>query len=288
MEIKKLLKEGTAYLAYHGIPFYEREAAYILMDLLGFATRAQLFEISWVSESMLLEYRKRLQKRGQRCPTAYVHGSICFFGLKLHVDARVLIPRVETELLIEHIVTYVSFHPEIHTFYDVCCGSGCLGLAIKKSCPHLEVVLSDICSQAVSVAKENAVNNHLDVEILLGDLFDPYVSPGDAFVCNPPYLSYREIIQSDPEVRCYEPWQALVGGSTGLEFYERIAQELPKVLALQGVGWLEIGYNQGREVQNIFSKQGISGNVYQDLAGWDRIFFLEIDQRDPVSSRVYS
>ncbi|WP_100933994.1 peptide chain release factor N(5)-glutamine methyltransferase [Candidatus Chlamydia corallus] len=288
MEIKKALEEGAAYLNYYGVPLSDCEALYMLMDLLGVSSKAKLLDLAEIDQTMLEEYRKRLSLRGQRCPTAYVHGTVSFLGLRLQVDSRVLIPRTETELLAEHIIDYLSSHSKIQTFYDICCGSGCLGLAIKKRCPYIDVVLSDICPQAVAVANDNAKRNGLDVKILLGDLSSPYVSPADAFVCNPPYLSFNEIIHTDPEVRCYEPWKALIGGATGLEFYERIAQELPRILTPTGLGWLEIGSSQGKSVKNIFLKNGICGRLYQDFSGRDRIFFLEMDGRDPVSSAVYS
>ncbi|SPN73280.1 Release factor glutamine methyltransferase,N5-glutamine S-adenosyl-L-methionine-dependent methyltransferase,Methylase of polypeptide chain release factors,protein-(glutamine-N5) methyltransferase, release factor-specific,Methyltransferase small domain [Chlamydia serpentis] len=288
MEIKKVIEEGIAYLDYYGVPLSHSEALYILMDLLGLSSRAKLLDLFEINASMLHEYQNRLVIRARRYPTAYLHGKTNFLGLTLNVDSRVLIPRAETELLAEYIIKYLMLHSEIQTFYDICCGSGCLGLAIKKYCPHVDVVLSDICPKAIAVAKINAESHGLDVKILLGDLFAPYDSPADAFVCNPPYLSFNEIIRTDPEVRCYEPWKALIGGPTGLEFYERIAQELFKILIPKGVGWLEIGYNQGKSVQNIFLKKGIGGRIYQDLSGHDRIFFLEMDPRDPVSSTIYS
>ncbi len=283
METKRILREAAAYLKCCGVAFPDREAADVLMDFLEIRSRAQLASIT-LDEHLIPAYWERIQKRAQRYPTAYIHGSVHFLGLHLEVDSRVLIPRMETELLAEQIVKYLSDHPHIQTFYDVCCGSGCLGLSIKKYCPNIQVILSDICSKAVAVAKTNAFKNNLNVEILNGDLFAPYSCPGDAFVCNPPYLSFDEILHVDPEVRCHEPWKALVGGSSGLEFYERIANELNTILLPRGVGWLEIGYKQGSSVKRIFANRGISGNIYQDLSGCDRIFFLENHASDAVSS----
>ncbi len=281
--MKKILKEAGEYLAYCGVASPDREASDILMDLIGATSRAHLASVSLDSE-MLELYWSRINKRAKRFPTAYIHGSVSFLGLQLEVDPRVLIPRLETELLAERIIKYLGNHPNIQRFYDVCCGSGCLGLSIKKYCPNVEVILSDICPQAVAVAKANASKNHLHVEILTGDLFTPYSALADAFVCNPPYLSFSEVIQADPEVRCHEPWKALVGGCSGIEFYERIAQNLNSILRPKGVGWLEIGYQQGQRVKEIFSSRGVSGCLYQDLSGWDRIFFLENHASDTVSS----
>ncbi|MEF9520144.1 peptide chain release factor N(5)-glutamine methyltransferase [Chlamydia crocodili] len=283
METKRLLREASAYLEYRGVAFPDREAADILMDFLGISSRTQLATIL-LDEGLIPIYWDRIQKRASRYPTAYIHGSVNFLGLHLEVDSRVLIPRMETELLAEQIVKYLSKHPHIQTFYDVCCGSGCLGLSIKKYCPDIKVILSDICPKAVAVAKANAFKNNLNIEIFNGDLFSPYSCPGDAFVCNPPYLSFDEILRADPEVRCHEPWKALVGGNSGLEFYERIADDLNSILSPRGVGWLEIGYKQGIAVKRIFANHGISGSVHQDLSGCDRFFFLENHASDTVSS----
>ncbi|MEF9497513.1 peptide chain release factor N(5)-glutamine methyltransferase [Chlamydia sp. 04-14] len=283
METKRILREAAAYLKYCGVAFPDREAADILMDLLEISSRAQLVSVL-LNDDLIPIYWERVQKRARRYPTAYIHGSVHFLGLHLEVDSRVLIPRMETELLAEQIIKYLIKHPHIQTFYDVCCGSGCLGLSIKKYCPDIKVILSDICPKAVAVAKANAFKNNLNVEILSGDLFSPYSFPGDAFVCNPPYLSFDEILNADPEVRCHEPWRALAGGNSGLEFYERIASDLNSILSPRGVGWLEIGYKQGNAIKRIFSNYGVSGSIHQDLSGYDRFFFLENHASDTVSS----
>ncbi|CAG9045852.1 Release factor glutamine methyltransferase [Chlamydia abortus] len=283
METKKILKEAAAYLEYCGVVFSDREAVDILMDVLGITSRAQVLSVRLNADTLHV-YWTRIQKRAERFPTAYIHGSVRFLELDLEVDSRVLIPRMETELLAEKIIQYLTQHPHIQTFYDVCCGSGCLGLSIKKYCPNVQVILSDICPKAVAVAKINASKNHLQVDVLEGDLFAPFSCPADAFVCNPPYLSFDEIMQTDPEVRCHEPWKALVGGSSGLEFYERIARDLDTILCPGGVGWLEIGYSQGERIKRIFANHGVHGSIHQDLSACDRIFFLENHASDTVSS----
>lgn len=285
--MRTILKEARTFLESRGIVFPDREAEDILMDMLGESSRAALGGMN-LSDDQLREYWRRLYRRGSREPTAYIHGSVNFLGLVLRVSPAVLIPRQETELLAERIISYLHAHPSISLFYDVCCGSGCLGLAIQRFCPWVTVVLSDICPYAVAIAKENAQRNNIDVNVMTGDLFAPFARPADAFVCNPPYLSFREIMLADPEVRCHEPWKALVGGRSGLEFYQRIADELDRGLCDSGVGWLEIGSSQGQLVSSIFFNKGVAGVVYQDLAGLDRIFFLEKHVNDPVSSGGYS
>ncbi|AAC67614.1 peptide chain release factor N(5)-glutamine methyltransferase [Chlamydia trachomatis] len=281
--MKKLLREASEYLLSRGIRFPQREAEDILMDLLEISSRSALHQAKLSSEEQSL-YWKRLRKRGDRCPTAYIHGKVHFLGVELQVTPQVLIPRQETEIFVEQIIGYLQMHKEKTTFYDVCCGSGCIGLAVRKHCPHVRVTLSDISPEALAIAESNARSNALAVDFLLGDLFDPFSFPADVLVCNPPYLSYKEFFESDPEVRCHEPWKALVGGVSGLEFYHRIATHIHKILVSGGVGWLEIGSTQGEDIKQIFHAKGIRGRVLKDYAQLDRFFFLENQANDAVSS----
>ncbi|MBQ8498453.1 peptide chain release factor N(5)-glutamine methyltransferase [Chlamydia sp.] len=281
--MKKLLREASDYLSSRGIRFPQREAEDIMMDLLRVSSRGALYHIELSNHEQNV-YWKRVQKRGTRCPTAYVHGRVSFLGIELLVTPQVLIPRQETEIFVEKIIGYLQAHREKVSFYDICCGSGCIGLAVKKLCPHVHVVSSDISSEALAVARSNAERNGLSIHFLQGDLFEPFDAPADVFVCNPPYLSYKEFFESDPEVRCHEPWKALVGGASGLEFYHRIAADIDKILVPGGIGWLEIGATQGEYVKEIFQLRGIKGQVLKDYAQLDRFFFLENQASDPVSS----
>lgn len=287
MTTRNILKKAAEYLQFRGVLFAEREAEDLLLDFLGKSSRSALWSTVLSPQQQRL-YWERVYLRGTRVPTAYIHGSVNFLGLSLKVGPEVLIPRQETEILAERIIQYLAYSPQVSVFYDVCCGSGCLGLAVKAHCPHVKVVLSDICPKAASLARKNAELNQLDVDVLEGDLFAPFDAPADAFVCNPPYLSLKEIFSVDPEVRCHEPWKALLGGISGLDFYYRIARDLKQILLPGGVGWLEIGATQGECVKEIFNKIGVSGELYQDYAGLDRIFFLEYQEYDPVSYDGYS
>lgn len=282
--MKKLIREASEYLESRGVRFPQREAEDIMMDLLGVPSRGILYGLRCLSDQAQEAYWKCVKKRGSRYPTAYIHGKVCFLGVELQVSPQVLIPRQETEVFVEKVIEYLQTHKEKKIFYDVCCGSGCIGLAVKKHCPHVHVVLSDVCPKALAVARSNAERNGLLVHFLLGDLFEPFSAPADAFVCNPPYLSYKEFFESDPEVRCHEPWKALVGGVSGLEFYRRIAAHIREILVPGGVGWLEIGSTQGESVKQIFCSKGIRGQVLKDYAQLDRFFFLENQASDAVSS----
>jgi release factor glutamine methyltransferase len=163
------------------------------------------------------------------------------------------------------------------SLWDLCTGSGVLGIALKKAAPRLMVTLSDIDPAVLSLAEENARLNGVEIEGVAGDLLAPFEGRKvDAVVCNPPYISAKEYLDLDPSVRDYEPKQALVGGERGTEFYERLAEELPSHLEPGGQLFLEIGASQGEVVKKIFNKEPWkNGELIQDWSGKNRFFFLE-------------
>ncbi len=203
-------------------------------------------------------------------PLEYKLGSIDFYGCKLKIDPRVLIPRQETEILVDHITKKLRGN----SLWDVCTGSGCIGIALKNKFPHLQVSLSDLSWDALDLAKENAQG--LDIEILHGDLLAPFQGrKTDHIVVNPPYISEKEYFTIDPSVRDFEPKMALVGGEKGVEFYERLAADLPPFLNPKAQVFLEIGYNQEEPLNQIFSSQIWKKECLKDWSGKSRFFFLE-------------
>ncbi len=221
--------------------------------------------------SILREWLKRTLKNE---PLEYITGEVDFFDCKIKVDPRVLIPRPETELLVDLIAKKIK---DTKSLWDLCTGSGCIGISLKKKFTHLDVVLSDISSDAIALAKENAERNGVDVTLCTGDLFAPFVGKRtDLIVCNPPYVSSSEFLTLDPSVRDFEPRMALVGGERGSDFYERLALEAPNYLESGGWMFLEIGDRQGALVKEIFSSTVWKQiQLFQDLSGKDRFFFLE-------------
>ena len=207
-------------------------------------------------------------------PLEYILGEVEFYGCKIKVDRRVLIPRPETELLIDHIAKRLRGSAA----WDICTGSGYIGIALKKKFPHLSVTLSDLSADALALATENALLNQVDVEILQGDLTLPFRGrKADLVAVNPPYVSRNEYDSLDPSVRDFEPEMALVGGGRGTEFFERLASELPPFLNPGAQLFLEIGATQGQAVQNIFSSPiWRKRELHSDWSGKDRFFFLEI------------
>ena len=210
-------------------------------------------------------------------PKEYEIGEIEFLGCKIKVTPDALIPRVETEFLPEHAAPYIESNK---TAWDLCTGTGCIGLSIKKMFPTLSVTLSDLSPKCVKLAKENALRNGLDVQIVQGDLFEPFEGQkADYIFCNPPYISKKEFETLDASVKDYEPHMALVGGEDGLEFYRRIAACYQDYLNPNGKLFFEIGTGQGPAIIKIFN----GGKIIQDLAGHDRYFILEFSTLSMLS-----
>jgi release factor glutamine methyltransferase len=228
-----------------------------------------------IVEEELDQIRPRLQRLASGEPIEYILGKIDFFGCAIRVDPRVLIPRQETEILLDHIVKRVGAS---QTAWDICTGSGCIGISLKKKLPALSVTLSDLSADALIVAEENARTNGVEVEILQGDLLTPFRGrKADLVAINPPYVSVNEYFSLDRSVSDFEPKMALIGGERGTEFYERLSLELPDYLNPGARVFLEIGSTQGEAVQKIFSSPVWKRQeVVLDWAGKTRFFFLEL------------
>lgn len=269
-----VLKLSTSYLQDRKIERARRMAEELLAHTIGMKRIDLYLQYDRpVDEGELTKLRDLLKRAGKGEPVAYILGEVPFHGCMIRVDSRVLIPRPETELLVDLIL---KTKPEKRV-WDLCTGSGCVGIALKKARPDLEVVLSDVSLEALELASENARLNQVDVACLHGDLFAPFAGlTADLIVSNPPYISPKEYLSLDPSVRDFEPKTALVAQRDGLAFYERIEAEIKPFLAPGGFLWLEIGSGQGASLMKIFnSKSWKNQKVMQDWAGRDRFFIAE-------------
>jgi release factor glutamine methyltransferase len=231
-----------------------------------------------IEERELALFRELIRRKSQQEPLEYILGATDFYHCTIHVDRSVLIPRPETEILVDLLCKkWKGQDLSGKILWDLCCGSGCIGIALKKAFPSLRVVLSDLSSEALSRAMQNARLNVVDVEFRQGDLLVPFAGERADFVtCNPPYISQSEYISLSPSVLHFEPKMALVGGETGYEFYEKLDQELPFYLKDGGKVFFEIGSTQGNVLKNIFSRGSwASFELNKDWSGLDRFFFLE-------------
>jgi len=255
-----------------------------IQDLAAFVfgkTRDELFlSLEEASDTISEDKLKELvAKRSAHYPFAYLVGKVHFCNCSIAVNSHVLIPRHETELLLHKVMQKIQKR-QVQVAYDLCTGSGCLGIALKKHYPSADVYLADISPYALEIAQSNAKKNQVSITALLGDLMEPFccASKADVVLCNPPYIAENEFADLEPSVREFEPKQALVSGSSGLEIFARLATELPPHINPGGLLALEIGHLQAEEVSKIFSKHPWKIlSIEKDYAQLDRFIFLEIE-----------
>lgn len=279
--ILEVIQLSTDFLHKKGVANARRQAEEIMSDALGLQRLDLYLQFDRpLLDTELETCRTRLSRRSKGEPVQYIKGEVDFLECKIKVSPDTLIPRQETEILTDKISKQLSeTELENKILWDVCCGSGCIGIALKKRHPALKVILSDLSSEALAMARENARLNQVDVNFLEGDLLMPFKGQKSHFiVCNPPYVTETEFPHLDTEVREHEPRQALVSGPTGLEFYQRLAHDLPPFLESGCRIWLEIGKGQGPAIKKLFSDpRWITCNFEQDWGGNDRFFFLEVE-----------
>jgi len=226
----------------------------------------------YASEQACEEMPKLVERLLQGEPLAYVLGYTEFMGLRFHVEPGVLVPRQDTETLVEWVL---KAEKAPKTLLDMCTGSGCIGLSLAKL-GDFQVTLSDLSPRAIHVSRINRGGLDLEeqVEICHGDLFEalPEGKRFDIIVSNPPYIETAVIEELQEEVRDHEPRMALDGMEDGLFFYRKLAKEAPQWLTPGGRIYLEIGYDQGESVPALLQEAGfVDVTVKKDLAGNDRV-----------------
>lgn len=208
-------------------------------------------------------------------PVQYIIGDVNFYGNTIKVNKNVLIPRFETEELVEKIIKKIKnkFNKKIDVL-DLCTGSGCIAITIKKEI-NSNVTATDISSDALEVAKENVNLNNVDVKLINSDLFNNIDGKFDCIISNPPYISYDEEI--DEIVKNNEPNIALYAPNNGLYFYEEILKNIKKYLNDEFIIAFEIGYKQGEFLVELANRylNNVTISVEKDLQGRDRFLFIE-------------
>lgn len=301
------LKWATEYLSLHKVPDSYVDAEYLLAHLLGCQRKELLIHPERVLTGGELErFKTFIERRGRREPAQYITGEVEFRELLFKVNRDVLIPRPETELLIEEVVKtvkspFMAYHLKEGrdiTILDLCTGSGCIAISVAKELLACRVYAVDISEKAITVACENARRHGVEERVifLVGDLFEAIKPLGlegkiDLVVSNPPYVSKREMDGLQPEIKKYEPLDALYGGEDGLDFYRRIIHEATDYLAPCGLLIMEIGYGQAESVRGIFKKEGVFDRVEvkKDLAGIERViksYYIALHKCRYMSSRA--
>lgn len=225
------------------------------------------------------KFRGYVQRRLKREPVQYILGKTEFYGLPFRVTPAVLIPRPETELLVDAVLEYLK-QVELSSprILDIGTGSGCIAIALAKNLPDAEICANEKSAEALQIARENAQLNNVRIRFDEGDIFTrSHLFSGrfDVVVSNPPYVAVGERKSLAPELINYEPHQALFSGETGLEFFEGLLKILPEILNETGRVFLEAGYNTTSAVAKLFRDAGYRVQIKKDYNQIDRIVIIE-------------
>jgi len=273
MTYEALIKSARERLDSQGILDSSVDAFYLLEKATGVngaAFYARLGEE--VPNDEVARFEELLSRRLNREPLQLIIGKAFFYGREILVDGNELIPRPDTEVLVENLLELTKNEGNLKLL-DLCTGSGCVAIAIKAVRSDFEITATDFSEAALSCAKKNAVHNGVAIDFRSGDLFAAVSGECfDAIVSNPPYIRTADINELMPEVRDYDPVLALDGGSDGLEVYRRIAEQAQEHLTEKGLLLLEIGEDQAKDVTLLLESAGfINVTVCKDYADHDRV-----------------
>ena len=282
IQLKELLSVGENRLKHAKIADAKIDAELLLMHQLHY-DKKKVF-MNWarpLEEDDCNDYFELLDRRAAGEPPQYIAGEQEFMGIKFMVDSRVLIPRQDTEVLVENVIAYTSTKRGSLKILDLCTGSGAIAVSLAVKNANLKITASDISEDALDVATSNAANVDVlkRIDFKQSDLLNGFKTGfrGDKFdiiVSNPPYIKSSVIPTLQREIYEHEPMMALDGGEDGLEYYRKIIEDAPKYLKKDGVLFLEIGYDQAAQVSNIIAGNGFykeNIEIKKDLEGNDRV-----------------
>jgi release factor glutamine methyltransferase len=272
MTFREALKVGTYILEQGKIANADGEAWDLLEHVCGInRTFFLMHQEDALTEEQKTQYRIVLTKRIEHIPLQYILGQACFMGLMFKVNSSVLIPRFDTEVLVERVLKHVQPGMKV---LDMCTGSGCIAISVKHLRPEADVTAVDISRSALLLAKENGRDNDTKIEWVQSNLFEKVKGRFHAIVSNPPYIPTAVIETLDDEVKVYEPMEALDGMEDGLFFYREIIEKAGEHLERNGMLFFEIGAEQGEDVSTLMRDAGFRDVVVEkDLAGLDRVVY---------------
>ena len=271
MTLQEANKYGEELLQQAGIADATIDAWYLLEYVTGI-NRAMYFlnMQKQLSEAELEQYQAYLEQRKNHIPLQHITGVQEFMGMNFAVNEHVLIPRQDTEVLVEEALKVLQPGMQV---LDMCTGSGCIIISLSKM-GKIEGTGVDISVEALDVAKKNNANLDAGVTWIQSDLFENVEERYDMIVSNPPYIRTAVIEELKEEVKFHDPYIALDGKEDGLYFYRKIVEESTKYLKENGMLYFEIGHDQGQEVKNLMEESGFSEVlIKKDLAGLDRVVF---------------
>ena len=279
--VLEVIKLSTEYLGKREIESPRVNAEILLADILN-CKRIDLY-LSFdkpLTENELQLYRESLKKRASRIPMQYIIGNVDFYGLKLLVNESVLIPRPETELLVENVIMDLKEKSNLKIL-DIGSGSGNITLSLAKNLNSSFVTGIDVSEKAIEVATQNKILNDIsNAEFKLLDVMNhdlSIIEKFDVVVSNPPYISSEDFNYLEPELKVYEPRIALTDNLDGLSFYKKIISLAKNILNVPGYLYFELGKNQCKEVNEMMLIENLSNiKISKDYAGIERIIYGEL------------
>ena len=279
MTLRELLAAGEEKLRSAGIEDWKMDAWYLMEETLQVTRTRYLMDAGrTISHEDTDRYLELIEKRAAHIPLQHLTGHQEFMGLDFRVSEDVLVPRQDTEVLVEEVLKYMRSGMSV---LDMCTGSGCILLSILKlaadmnGCRDLKGTGADLSEKALRIAEENREHLGLvgDVTLVQSNLFENISGTYDIIVSNPPYIASEVIQTLSEEVKDHEPMMALDGGTDGLDFYRIIIEKSPSYLTPGGMLFFEIGYDQGISVSELMEKDFTDIHVEKDLAGLDRVVY---------------
>ncbi len=267
-----MTEKASQMLANAGVDTARLDVEVLLAYACG-VSRASLITGMDVPSDAADKFRQMIVRRVAREPIAYIIGSKEFFSREFEVTPAVLIPRPETEMLVEVALKFLTTRPNSHVL-DIGTGSGAIAIAIAANAQRVQIKATDISQEALEVARRNAIRHRCAdrVDFIVADLFPVNASRFDLIVSNPPYVAEADLETLQPEIRLHEPRLALTDGADGLAFYRRIAAESRSRLSPDGAVMVEIGAGQASEVEALFRRAGFSNiDAVRDLARIERV-----------------
>ena len=275
--------EARKRLRDFGVEAYSLEARLIIAHVANKSMDALMRELNlYTSDELAQRVSDMVDKRLEGEPVAYITGSWEFYGMPLVVTQNVLIPRMDTEVLVDTAITALKGRKMDARIIDLCTGSGCIGCAIAKELPATHVVLADNSREALGVAKQNVMKNKLNPRVScveIDALSTPPMMLGsfDMLTCNPPYIPTADILELDDSVKNYEPIAALDGGADGLDFYRAIIKKWHNVVRVGGLVIFEVGIGQAEAVADLMRLSSMSNiGFVKDTLGIDRVVYGNI------------
>jgi release factor glutamine methyltransferase len=270
---RTMLAEARRALAVAKVENAHLDAEVLLARACGVSRAMLMSEAARLNPDVIRKFRRMVARRAQHEPLAYIIGRKEFFSLDFEVTPAVLIPRPETETLVEEALKFLAPRKPPRVL-DIGTGSGAIAVAIAMNALDAQLVATDVPEAALEVARRNAIRHRCEdrIDFIRADLFPADDARFDLIVSNPPYIADADLETLQPEIRIHEPRLALAAGADGLDFYRRIAAECRARLNSDGAVMVEIGAGQASDVEALFRNAGFSNiDAVRDLARIDRV-----------------